>query len=575
MPAISETIKETIMKYAVKNAIDYGKASISSVLGKVLSKVPKGSLSVEDAKKEVERIVEHVNSLSEDELNALYIKYKSDFETESRVKADLTSKPSMVLEGAVRGAFATRYAPEPNGFMHIGNAKAAMLAEEFAKIYDGKLFMYFDDTNPEKEKQEFVESIKYDASWLGIKFTGEYFASDSIEDVYKYAEQAILNNKAYVCSCTPEQIKEGRFKMQECPHRSQSIDENMVLFKKMLSGSFEEGEAVLRFKGDMHSQNSVMRDPTIMRIKKQKHYRQGSKYFVWPTYDFNTPIMDSIHGITDAIRSKEYELRNELYYSVLDAVGLRKPRMHLEARLVIKNNITHKRVLRTLISEGKLSGYDDPRLVTIAALRRRGIQPSAIREFVLRFGMSKVDSTVDISMLLAENKSIIDPIAKRFFYVYDPVKLIVDNASAQNVELRMHPTVDLGSRSYNIGSEFFISRGDASMSIGETVRLKDLYDIKIKKVSKEIINAEKVEAQESRKKIQWVSQGNFDECNIIIPGNPLNDDGTFNDKSLAVSKGYIEKEAAKLGKGAIMQLERFGYCIKDSPDSMDLIFISK
>ncbi|MCL4373448.1 MAG: glutamate--tRNA ligase [Candidatus Marsarchaeota archaeon] len=565
-----------ILKYAVKNAIDYGKASLASVLGKVLSKLSnedKGNIA--QVRKEVDKIVSQVNLMSREELSSEYSKHSDEFSAEEKAKIAATSKPGMVLEGAVSGAFATRYAPEPNGFMHIGNAKAAMLADEFAKIYNGKMFLYFDDTNPEKEEQQFVDAIRYDSKWLGITFSGEYYASDSIEDIYKYAEQAILNGKAYMCTCTPEQIKDNRFKMLECEHRDQGIDKNMQMFKSMLSGEHNMGEAALRLKGDMKSQNSVMRDPVIMRVKKHVHYRQGSKYIVWPTYDFNTPIMDSLHGITDAIRSKEYELRNELYYAVLDAVGLRKPRMHLEARLVIKNNVTHKRVLRTLISEGKLSGYDDPRLVTIAALRRRGVQPEAIRKFVLRFGMSMVDSVVSMDMLLSENKSIIDPMAKRLFYVEDPVKLVISNAKSTEVDLRMHPTVDMGSRHYTVNSTFYISRRDSELSNGEVIRLKDLYNIKVTGHEGGIITAEKIEGGLPAKKLQWVSEGNFVKCRITIPGSPLNDDGSFNENSIQHSTGYIESHAAALSNGNIVQLERYGYCIADNIKNMEFIFISK
>ncbi len=565
--------KELIIKYAVKNAMDYGKASASSVLGKVISKLKKGSFDLDELKRDVSDIVEYVNTMGRDKLAELYKNYEGEFEEEDKAKIERTSKPSMVLEGAEYGNFATRFAPEPNGFMHIGNAKAAMLAEEFSKIYNGKIFLYFDDTNPEKERQEYVDMIRNDTAWLGIKFAGEYFASDNLEKVYEYAKRAIENGSAYVCTCSTEAIKKNRLEMKECEHRSQSPEENMRLFDKMLSGEYGEGEAVLRFKGDMHSSNTVLRDPTLMRIKRHPHYRQGSKYIVWPTYDFNTPIMDSIHGITDAIRSKEYELRNALYYMVLDAVGLRKPRVHLEARLVIKNNITHKRVLRTLISEGKLSGYDDPRLVTIAALRRRGIQPQAIRNFVLRFGMSMSDSVVDIGMLLSENKSIIDPIAKRLFYVENPIKLIVDNAEPMHVSLRMHPTIDMGERSYDVGREFYIS-GNEQINEGDVLRLKDLYDIRIKRIEGNVY-AEKVEVQGLEKKIQWVPVNNAVKCSVLIPGNPLNDDGSFNENSLRYSNGFIESSVKSMRNGAILQLERFGYAIIDDISNISMIFISK
>ncbi|MGC8495946.1 MAG: glutamate--tRNA ligase [Candidatus Micrarchaeia archaeon] len=570
--------EELIRKYAIKNAIDYGKASVSSVLGKVISKLgndEKGN--IQDIKAKVMIVVEQVNKEPRSKIEQEYQAYKDEFEKEEKIKVEQTAKPKMVLENAVYGSFATRYAPEPNGYMHIGNAKAAILAEEFAKIYKGKIFLYFDDTNPEKERSEYVQAMHDDTSWLGIKFSGEYYASDNIETIYKYAEQAIANGKAYVCTCTPEQMKKDRFDMHECVHRSQSPETNAELFRKMLSGGFEEGEAVLRFKGDMHAQNTVMRDPTIMRIKKHEHYRQGNKYIVWPTYDFNTPIMDSIHGITDPIRSKEYELRNELYYAVLDAIGLRKPTMHLEARLVIKNNITHKRVLKTLISEGKLSGYDDPRLVTIASLKRRGIQPQAIREFVLRFGMSKVDSKVSLSMLLDENRGIIDPIAKRLFYVEEPVKVVVKDAVPQSISLKMHPTSNLGTRNYNIGNTFYISKSDANMKEGEIVRLKDLYDIRIESADGNGIVATMSKSQDSQqvRKIQWVADGSNERCTILIPGDPLNDNGTFNPDSLTESKGLIESAISSMPKGTILQLERFGYAIIDDPESKRLIFISK
>ncbi|MGC8669928.1 MAG: glutamate--tRNA ligase [Candidatus Micrarchaeia archaeon] len=574
---INQDIKDIIFKYAIKNAVDYGKASSSSVLGKVLSKLKASDKSsVQELKAEVEAIVDTVNKLPSEKVAIEYSKFEKEFTKENIDKIEATSKPNMTLPGAVVGAFATRYAPEPNGFMHIGNAKAAILAEEFSKIYKGKIFLYFDDTNPEKEKSEFVEAMKSDTNWLGINFAGSYYASDSIEEVYKYAKQAIKDNNAYVCTCTAELMKKNRFEMKECEHRSQSVEENLALFEKMLAGGFNEGEAVLRFKGDMHSANTVMRDPTIMRVKKHEHYKQGNKYIVWPTYDFNTPIMDSLHGITDAIRSKEYELRNELYYKILDSLGLRKPRVHLEARLVIKNNITHKRVLRELINEGKIQGYNDPRLVTIAALRRRGVQPEAIRKFVLRFGMSKVDSVVDISMLLDENKSIIDPIAKRMFYVDNPVKIIVEDAEPTSVELRMHPQANLGTRKYEIKNTFYISKKDMIENIGKVVRLKDLYDIRIKNASSNLAQAVKVDNPDDQaKKIQWVAEDNMERCEILIPENPLNDDGKFNEESLKISGGFIEGAASNLKNGEILQLERFGYCIVDDAQKMKFIFISK
>ena len=395
--AISSDARKLIRKYAVKNAIHYGKARAGNVLGKVVSNVPKGQL--DELKIVVNKTVEEVNALSKAQLVEEYRPYEAEFEERHEKLVKATSKPRMILVGAVDGKFATRFPPEPSGYMYLGHAKPAFLEQEFARIYHGKLFLYFDDTNPEKEKQEYVDAIKRDLEWLGIKFDREYYASDSMEQMYECARKLISLGKAYACKCTVEQTKKDRFDGTECVHRANKPDENLREFEMMLADKYEEGSISLRFKGDMKSQNTALRDPTIFRIKKAAHYRQGTKYAVWPTYDFNTPINDSINGITDAIRSKEYELRDALGDMILDALSMRKPRVHSEARLTIKGQPTHKRYIRKLIDEGSIKGYDDPRLVTITALRRRGIQPGAIREFVLGFGMSKMDSVVGIDFL--------------------------------------------------------------------------------------------------------------------------------------------------------------------------------
>ncbi len=443
--------------------------------------------------------------------------------------------------------------------MHIGHAKAAFLESEFAKIYKGKLFLYFDDTNPEAEKQEFADAIKRDLDWLGIKFDKEYYASDNIEMQYKYAEKLIAEGNAYVCSCTKEEMQKDRMAKTECVHRKQSAKENLRLWQEMLSGKMDENSAVLRLAGDMKSVNTVMRDPVLFRIKKHGHYRQKNKYIVWPTYNFNTPVIDSVYGVTDVIRSKEYELRDELYVTLLNMLGLRQPRIHSIARLEIEGNITSKRKLNKLIKQGLLKGYDDPRLITIAALRRRGIAPEAIRDFVLRFGMSKANSTVSIDMLLAENRKILDSKAKRLFMVKDPVPLEVEGIGSMHVKLRMHPDYDLGYREYDVGSSFFISGKDAKeLSTGEKIRMKDLYNVEILSLGDSImtrfIGNESIDA----KKLQWISADNYISCTLEHIGRLMIGE-EFNMKSLEESKGYVESAATSLDEGDVVQFEREGF----------------
>ncbi|MDE1832893.1 MAG: glutamate--tRNA ligase [Candidatus Micrarchaeota archaeon] len=561
-----------IRKYAVKNAIDYGKASPGSVLGRVLGSHPEAKADMKALNSAIARTIEEVNKLDRAALEAEYSEHQEEFDKLEKKKAD-ESVPKFVLEGAVKGDFATRYAPAPNGYMHLGHAKAALMASEFARIYDGKIFLYFDDTNPEKDRQEYVDAMKRDLAWLGIKFDHEYYASDNVEKVYDATRELIAKGRAYVCECEAEGMSKDRYEGRECEHRSRSAKENEELFARMLNHKIEEGGAIVRFKGDMASQNTAMRDPTILRIKNDAHYRQGTKYSVWPTYDINTPIMDSLHGVTDVIRSKEFELRDELAAAILDAMGMRRPRIHSESRLVIKNNVTHKRELNKLIEENILTGWDDPRLVTISALRRRGIRPEAIREFVLRFGMSKTDSKVGIEMLLAENRKVVDATARRIYYVEDPVRLDIDGFEGRLVELKLHPTADLGSRDYRVNGTVYVSKRDAdAMKEGIQVRLKNLADVEITGRGKAI--SAKLSRGEQGGIVQWVPADDHLECTIMVPENPLDDEGKLRSDSMKTSSGYVEGYAKTLKKGDVVQFERFGFCVLDSERPMRFIFIS-
>ncbi len=570
--AIPNDTLKLIRKYAVKNAIDYGKAKAANVLGKVASGTPKEQLS--ELRAAIDKVVEEVNSLPKEALLEEYRPYEGEFEEQHERRVESSSKPRMVLDGAEKGAFVTRFPPEPTGYMTIGHAKAAFLVSEFAKIYDGKLLLYFDDSNPEKERQEYVDAFKKDLEWLGIRFDREYYASDSIEKMYDYTRKLIGSGNAYACGCGADEMKENRFNGTECAHRNATAQESLEKFDAMLGGKYGKGEMVIRFKGDMGSQNTALRDPTIMRIKKDRHYRQGDKYTTWPTYDLNTPINDSLNGVTDVLRDKNYELRDPLYDMVLDALGLRKPRIHSDARLSIKGQPKQKREIRKLVADRLVEGYDDPRLVTIIALRRRGIQPEAIRRFVLSFGMSKMDSVVGMDLLLAENKKIIDPTAKRLYYVPAPVDINIGNFSARKVELKLHPTANLGEREYTVNNNFYISGDDAAtLKEGDVIKLKDLVGLKVRMVDDSWTGEQSDE--ETGRKFQWVCDGNYINCSVLVPGDPLDDEGNFRKDSLRTNNGYIESYAKELEEREVVQLERFGFCILDSKREMRFIFISK
>ena len=555
-----DDLARTIRKYALKNAVEHGSARDSTVLAKVLSFNPSLKKDMKALAMQVASVVKEVNAMDKDSLQKAYSEYEDEFEKEHSEKAAKSASHNFYVEGAVEGSFKTRFAPEPSGYMHIGHAKAVFIEAELAMIYKGSVCLYFDDTNPAKERQEFVDGLKKDARWLGLSFSDEYYASDNIDYEYKCAEKLIKKGHAYVCFCNAEAIGEKRSRGEGCGHRNQTEDANLSFWKNMINGEYKENQVSLRFKGDMKALNTVMRDPVLFRIKEDVHYRQGDKYVAWPSYDFNTPIIDSIKGITHAARSKEYELRDELYYKLLDLLEMRKPIIIEFSRFAIANNITSKRDTNKLIEDGLVSGYDDPRLVTIAALRKRGIRPEAIRDFVLRSGMSKSESRSSMEELLALNRKAIDESSKRLFFVREPVRLEVAGIDKVDVKLLLHPNAGMGYREYSCGSTYYIDRNDAdSLVVGSMARLKGAFNIKITDATDNLIRAEykgtdKIDALI----MQWVSEGNFVQANLTLIGDLLKNE-EFNVNSMEKVNGYVESYASGLKDNETVQFERIGF----------------
>ncbi len=563
---------ELVRKYVAKNRLDYGSAKYGIVMKKVISENPLLKSDLKLLETEVKKIVDEINVMPEAEVMEIYKKYGKEFEEAREIKLKKTSSANIDIEGAIKGEFITRFPPEPNGPMHIGHAKALFLEKKLAERYEGKVFLYFDDTNPSKEKQEFVDMFMVDLEWLGVRFDDIYYASDNIEKIYEYGRRMIKDGNAYVCLCRPEEIKRRRSERSECEHRNINPKRDMILFEEMISGKHNNEGYIVRFRGNMGSDNTTMRDPVIFRIIEDSHYRQNNKYVLWPKYEINTPIVDSIHGVTHAIRSKEFELEDELYYKILDQLNLRKPILHIISRLVINNNVTSKREIMKLINNKDISGYDDPRLITIAGLRRRGIVPEAIRSFVLKFGMGKGNSKVNFSMLLEENRRVIDRTAKRIFYVGNPV--LVDIGKIINSNISLHPVEDMGSRKYTT-SKVYISGKDAeSLKVGDIIRLKNLCCIKIKDKKEWIIAIPSDIIPDEIITIQWVPENDYLKCKIIIPSDLL-ENGEFDQKSLGFSEGFIEGYAKIINKGEIVQLERFGFAILDKKKNMEFVFTSK
>ena len=364
----------------------------------------------------------------------------------------------------------TRFPPEPNGYLHIGHAKAILLNYGIAKKYGGKFNLRFDDTNPTKEKMEFVESIKADVQWLGADWEDRlFFASDYFEQMYEAAVKLIKKGKAYVCDLTAEEIREYRGTLTEpgkdSPYRNRSVEENLKLFEEMRAGKYADGEKVLRAKIDMASPNINMRDPIIYRVAHMTHHNTGDKWCIYPMYDFAHPIEDAIEGITHSLCTLEFEDHRPLYDWVVRELEYPHPPRQIEfAKLYLTNVVTGKRYIKKLVEEGIVDGWDDPRLVSIAALKRRGFTPESIRMFVELCGISKSQSSVDYAMLeycIREDLKMKRP---RMMAVLDPIKLVIDNYPEGQVEYldaaNNLENEELGSRKIPFCRELYIERED-------------------------------------------------------------------------------------------------------------------
>ncbi|WP_373267063.1 glutamine--tRNA ligase/YqeY domain fusion protein [Hungatella hathewayi] len=505
----------------------------------------------------------------------------------------------------------TRFPPEPNGYLHIGHAKSILLNDGLAKKYGGKFNLRFDDTNPTKEKTEFVESIIEDVKWLGADFEDRlFFASNYFEQMYECAVFLIKKGKAFVCDLTAEEIREyrGDFKTpgKESPYRNRSIEENLKLFEEMKEGKYQDGAAVLRAKIDMASPNINMRDPVIYRVARMSHHNTGDKWCIYPMYDFAHPIEDAVEHITHSICTLEFEDHRPLYDWVVRECEFENPPRQIEfAKLYLTNVVTGKRYIKKLVEDRIVDGWDDPRLVSIAALRRRGYTPEAIRMFVDLVGVSKANSSVDYAMLeycIREDLKLKKP---RMMAVLDPVKLVIDNYPDDTIEYLDAPNnlenPELGERKLPFGKELYIEREDFMeepvkkyfrLFPGNEVRLMNAYFVTCTGCEKdengnvtvvhctydpETKSGSGFTARKVKGTIHWVAAGTAVtvECrlyeNIVDEEKgKLNEDGSLNlnPNSLTIIKNcYVEPALAEAKPYDSYQFVRNGFFCADCKDS--------
>lgn len=503
----------------------------------------------------------------------------------------------------------TRFPPEPNGYLHIGHAKSICLNFGLAKQYGGICNLRFDDTNPVKEDIEFVNSIQEDIKWLGFDWGDRlYFASSYFDKMYEYAVELIKKGLAFVCDMSAEEIKQSRGTLtepgKESPYRNRSIEENLDLFERMKNGEFADGEKTLRAKIDMSSPNINMRDPVIYRIAHTAHHATGDKWCIYPMYDYAHPVEDAIEGVTHSICTMEFEDHRPLYDWVVNNIDFPvKPRQVEFAKLNLENTIMGKRYLRNLVETNQVDGWDDPRLITLSGIRRRGYTPEAIRNFCAMVGVAKANSTVDLAQLEYCVREDLQPKCPVVMTVLNPVKLIIDNypeAQTEMLEIENHPkNEEMGKRMVPFSRELYIEREDFMenppkkffrLSPGKEVRLKGAYFVTCTDVVKDSDGniteihctydpATKSGLDFTERKVKgtihWVNCETALEVsvnlyeNLVIPDESSDNGYSLNPNSLKTVKAYVEPSVKGVKKMDRFQFMRNGYFIADSKHCTD------
>ena len=530
------------------------------------------------------------------------------------IDEDLKENPDLKIH--------TRFPPEPNGYLHIGSAKAIWINAMTAKKYGGLFNLRYDDTNPAKEDNEYVESIYEDLKWLGCEPTGGvFYGSDYFDKCYEYAVQLIKDGKAYVCDLSADELREYRGTLtapgKNSPYRDRSVEENLELFERMKNGEFEDGSKTLRAKIDMASPNMNMRDPAIYRIAHVSHHRQGDKWCIYPLYDYAHPIQDAMEGITHSLCSIEFENHRPLYEWVIDNIGVNNdpnPKQREFARLNVTHTVMSKRYLRKLVETGLVDGWDDPRMPTLCGLRRRGYTPSAIFDFVARAGVAKAYSIVDYELLEHCIREELNTAADRRIAILHPIKVTVTNYPEDKVEyfdLPNNPTVEnAGTRKVAFTRELYIDADDFAevpppkffrMKPDGEVRLMGAYIVKCNEIIKdengnvtEILctadletgNGMPTDGRKVKGTIHWLSKDNSKDATVMlydflfdientgdIPEDKTYDDYLNTASVVKVEGAKIEPSLAEAKPADKFQFVRCGYFVKDTkhPDTFNRI----
>ena len=534
---------EIIWKHVVINARKYGRASEKAVIGKVLAENPELKGKAKEVLSRIREIISEFEMLDEEERRRLFEVYQED---EKRERKELHLPP---LPKAEKGKVVMRFAPNPNGPPTLGSARGIIVNGEYARMYSGKFILRFDDTDP-RTKRPMIEAYDWyieDCEWLGYKPDEIVYASKRMDTYYSYASRLIEMGKAYVCKCGREEFKKFKDEGKECPHRERSVEENIDEWNGMLEGRYSEGEAVLRIKTDMKHKDPAVRDWVAFRIIMAEHPLVGGKYIVYPTLDFESAIEDHILGITHILRGKDLSDSEKRQRYIYEYFGWEYPVVKLWGKIKVHEfGKLSTSFIKKEIERGKYSGWDDPRLPTLKALRRRGFFADALRNFFLSFGVGENDVSVSMKNLYAENRRIADKKAKRYFFVWNPVMIEIEGIeSIRNIHLPLHPSEEMGERILKGEKSVYITEDDFRRFAGKKARLKGFCSVRILESGKAILLDDEKVLKRAGNIIHWVPVSQAVKCKIITPEGEVN--------------GYAENNALD-AVGEVVQFERYAFC---------------
>ncbi len=578
----SQDLRELIKKNALLNASAHdGKAQAGAILGKILGEKAELRTQVKDLSILINEVLAEVNSLPlEEQKRIVAEKWPETLKKEKPEEKRLPPLPNTDNYKQI----VTRFSPNPDCVLHLGSARAILLSHEYARMYNGKFILRFEDTDPKVKRPglEFYPKIREDLAWLECKVDEEYIQSDRISIYYEYAEQMIREGNAYVCTCIPDEFRKKILAKATCPCRNLPAAEQLHRWKRMLDGSYAEGAAVVRVKTDLNHPNPAVRDWPALRIIdtiRYPHPRVGSKYRVWPLYNLAAGLDDHLLGVTHIIRGKEHltnGVRQEFMYKYL---GWEYPQAIHYGRLKITGAFLSKSKIVQGVRDGSFTGWDDPRLATFAALRKRGITPEAIKKMIIDVGPKTADVTLSWENLNSYNKKILDPLSNRYFFVEAPAKLKVKNLPKTFVpKLPLHPEKpEKGFREYTVtpvggeqSANFWITTKDrTNVEPGKLVRLMELFNVKIDTITQDSIETTFVsESYEDVRKvkaqlIQWIPANEEYPCKVIMP-------------DASSIEGFAESACKKLKPDAVIQFERFGFVrVEEVREKMTVYFAHK